>query len=215
MSPSIGQCCTVLCSTKARLLPLSRSRSLHTILKPVQLGRSDRKHWLFLIIYLCRILPLVVKCVFVHNLPSLIICSFKLFGVSFLYCTTKGIIKLFTSFFIINHFAILNFNGTLTRISFMKNNLYSKFKSMCSLASEYFLNSIYYISDCTLLPVEKNLVDLVWKEQPNIRSNPVLYLEQKFSGVTVADKWKDVKNKMSDKKACALVITALDEIACK
>ncbi|XP_018796880.1 PREDICTED: xaa-Pro aminopeptidase 1 [Bactrocera latifrons] len=67
--------------------------------------------------------------------------------------------------------------------------------------------------DCTLLPIEENLVDLIWKEQPNRKPNPILSLKQKFSGVTVADKWKDVKNKMSDRKACALVITALDEIA--
>lgn len=68
-------------------------------------------------------------------------------------------------------------------------------------------------ADCTLLPVEENLVDLVWKDQPARTSNSVIYLEQKFAGVTVADKWKDVKNKMLDKKACALVVTALDEIA--
>lgn len=97
----------------------------------------------------------------------------------------------------------------------MKNHLCSKFESMISESNEYFLKSIYYITDCTLLPIEENLIDLVWKEQPSRSLNPILYLEQKFSGVTVADKWKDVKNKMSDKKASALVVTSLDEIACK
>lgn len=42
-----------------------------------------------------------------------------------------------------------------------------------------------------------------------------MYLEPQFSGATIADKWKIVKNQMLDKNVKALIVTSLDEIACK
>lgn len=69
-------------------------------------------------------------------------------------------------------------------------------------------------SDCCLIPVEDNLVDEVWgSEQPKITSNPIVTLDTKFAGQTVADKWSNVKQQMCEKKVQALVVSALDEIA--
>ncbi|CAD6995465.1 xaa-Pro aminopeptidase ApepP [Ceratitis capitata] len=68
-------------------------------------------------------------------------------------------------------------------------------------------------TECTLLPVEENLVDKIWEDQPEITSNSIMYLEPQFSGATIADKWKIVKNQMLDKNVKALIVTSLDEIA--
>lgn len=69
-------------------------------------------------------------------------------------------------------------------------------------------------SDCTLMPVEENLVDLVWgDEQPAITSNAIISLDLKFAGKTIADKWTNVKNQLTEKNSEALVLSALDEIA--
>ncbi|XP_065371028.1 xaa-Pro aminopeptidase ApepP isoform X1 [Calliphora vicina] len=69
-------------------------------------------------------------------------------------------------------------------------------------------------SDCLLIPVEDNLVDIVWgTDQPNLTSNPIVTLDLKFSGETVADKWEKVKTQMHEKNCEALVVSALDEIA--
>ncbi|XP_054726710.1 xaa-Pro aminopeptidase ApepP [Anastrepha obliqua] len=69
-------------------------------------------------------------------------------------------------------------------------------------------------TDCTLVSVEENLVDVIWgDQQPKQSSNPIIQLEQTFSGLTVAEKWKDIKNQMQENTAHALVVSALDEIA--
>uniref|UniRef100_A0A1I8N275 Metallopeptidase family M24 n=1 Tax=Musca domestica TaxID=7370 RepID=A0A1I8N275_MUSDO len=69
-------------------------------------------------------------------------------------------------------------------------------------------------ADCCLIPVEENLVDIVWgEEQPKQTSNPIITLDTTFAGMTVSDKWANVKEKLTEKKAQALVVSALDEIA--
>lgn len=69
--------------------------------------------------------------------------------------------------------------------------------------------------DCELLSVEKNLVDVVWGEgQPKKISNPIVTLGLEFTGKAVCEKWTDIKEKMAELKISAVVITALDEIAC-
>lgn len=69
-------------------------------------------------------------------------------------------------------------------------------------------------SNCSLVPVEENLVDIVWgKDQPKVTSNPIISLDTTFAGQTVSDKWENVKQKLGEKKAQALVVSALDEIA--
>ncbi|XP_061387070.1 xaa-Pro aminopeptidase ApepP [Musca vetustissima] len=69
-------------------------------------------------------------------------------------------------------------------------------------------------AECSLIPVEDNLVDIVWgDEQPKQTSNPIITLDTTFAGMTVSDKWANVKEKLTEKKAQALVVSALDEIA--
>lgn len=70
-------------------------------------------------------------------------------------------------------------------------------------------------SGCLLKPIDKNLIDLVWTDQPAKPDNAVFALDVKYAGKTIADKLKEVREKMVEQNANVLVITALDEIACK
>lgn len=64
-----------------------------------------------------------------------------------------------------------------------------------------------------LIPVEKNLVDLVWDDKPAVACNPVVPLPLKFSGKSIKDKLTDIRSQMHEKNASLLVLTFLDEIA--
>ncbi|XP_058063641.1 xaa-Pro aminopeptidase ApepP-like [Anopheles bellator] len=66
---------------------------------------------------------------------------------------------------------------------------------------------------CTLLAVTPNLVDLVWKEQPPAPHNQLLPLATIFTGHSVSEKLTVVREKMVEKRASVLVVSALDEIA--
>lgn len=66
------------------------------------------------------------------------------------------------------------------------------------------------------MPVEQNLIDLVWADkQPAATSNPIITLDLKYAGETVEQKWNKIKSQLQDKKSHALVVSALDEIACR
>lgn len=81
------------------------------------------------------------------------------------------------------------------------------------------LNVIFNLNlyvDCSLLPLEENLVDAVWgAEQPARTCNPIITLDLIFAGATIAEKWRNVKCQMEEKKTHALVVSALDEVACE
>ena len=67
-----------------------------------------------------------------------------------------------------------------------------------------------------LVPVEQNLIDIVWAEngnKPSTPANPVIHLDLKYTGKSWQEKVKEVRQKMKEKKAPALVLTALDDIA--
>lgn len=68
-------------------------------------------------------------------------------------------------------------------------------------------------SGCSLLPITPNLIDLVWKDQPAAPQNPIIPLNLEFTGQSVAQKLAAVREKMTDKRASVLVVSALDEIA--
>lgn len=68
-------------------------------------------------------------------------------------------------------------------------------------------------NECGLVPIENNLIDEIWDNQPKGPTNPVITLDLKFAGATIESKWKEVKEQMKDKKSDALVVSALDEIA--
>ena len=58
-----------------------------------------------------------------------------------------------------------------------------------------------------------NLVDLVWKDRPNVSPSHVTFLSEKYTGCSVADKLKNLRKVVEKKEADAIVLTALDDIA--
>ncbi|KAF9443545.1 putative Xaa-Pro aminopeptidase P [Macrolepiota fuliginosa MF-IS2] len=64
-----------------------------------------------------------------------------------------------------------------------------------------------------LIHVEKNLVDKIWTDRPARPHNPVIHLDEKYSGQSSADKIAKIREEMKKKKAKAVVVTMLDEVA--
>lgn len=63
--------------------------------------------------------------------------------------------------------------------------------------------------------IQPNLTDLVWHDQPARKFNPILALDTTFTGRTIADKVAQIRHEMKRTKSTTVVITALDEVACK
>ncbi|KAJ0040692.1 hypothetical protein Pint_28233 [Pistacia integerrima] len=64
-----------------------------------------------------------------------------------------------------------------------------------------------------LVQTSANLVDEVWKNRPPAEINPVVLHPIEFTGQSVADKLKDLREKLVHEKARGIIITALDEVA--
>ncbi|PVD29782.1 hypothetical protein C0Q70_09039 [Pomacea canaliculata] len=64
-----------------------------------------------------------------------------------------------------------------------------------------------------LVPVTSNLVDLVWEDRPSPPCCNLIILPPQYTGKTWQEKVATVQSKMAEKKACAFIVTALDEIA--
>ncbi|XP_060675011.1 aminopeptidase P1 isoform X1 [Ziziphus jujuba] len=64
-----------------------------------------------------------------------------------------------------------------------------------------------------LVQTSTNLVDEVWKNRAPVETNPVIVHPMEFSGRSVADKLKDLREKLIQEKARGIIITALDEVA--
>ncbi|KAK3035251.1 hypothetical protein RJ639_033885 [Escallonia herrerae] len=64
-----------------------------------------------------------------------------------------------------------------------------------------------------LIQTSKNLVDEVWKNRPPLELNPVVIQPLEFAGRSVAEKLKDLREKLKQEKACGIIITTLDEVA--
>lgn len=56
------------------------------------------------------------------------------------------------------------------------------------------------------------MVDEVWKSRPPPEVNPVFVQHLEFSGRSVAEKLKDLREKLLQEKARGIVFTALDEV---
>lgn len=63
--------------------------------------------------------------------------------------------------------------------------------------------------------ISDNLVDKIWTDRPARTSNPVIALETSITGKTIGLKLEEIRAEMRDKDCIVLVVTALDEIACK
>lgn len=66
-----------------------------------------------------------------------------------------------------------------------------------------------------MVPLQQNLVDLVWFSQPVQTFNNIIQLSTEITGRTIGEKVSDVRTAMADKGADVLIVTALDEVACK
>ena len=64
-----------------------------------------------------------------------------------------------------------------------------------------------------LLQLPTNLVDEVWKDRPPAEISPVVVQPLEFTGRSVAEKLKDLREKLRQEKASGIIITALDEVS--
>lgn len=69
-------------------------------------------------------------------------------------------------------------------------------------------------SEIELQSIDSNLVDIIWKEQPQRKFNRIISLDQNVTGKITADVLKVIRKEMVEKHCTVLAITALDEIAC-
>lgn len=65
----------------------------------------------------------------------------------------------------------------------------------------------------TLIPVSKNLIDIIWEDRPKRPIKPVVPLEVKYTGRSVAEKLQELRCKLIEENAAMIIITALDEVA--
>ena len=63
-----------------------------------------------------------------------------------------------------------------------------------------------------LVQTSTNLVDEVWKNRPPAEVNPVIVHPLEFAGCSVAEKLKDLREKLTNEKARGIIIAALDEV---
>ncbi|XP_038719152.1 aminopeptidase P1-like [Tripterygium wilfordii] len=64
-----------------------------------------------------------------------------------------------------------------------------------------------------LVQTSTNLVDEVWKNRPPVKIDPAIVLPLEFAGLSVAEKLKNLREKLLSEKARGIIITALDEVA--
>ena len=67
--------------------------------------------------------------------------------------------------------------------------------------------------DSELVPIDANLVDAVWEDQPVPPSNPIYALHEAVTGSSVAEKLSNVRKEMVEAGVNLLVLTKLDEVA--
>lgn len=64
-----------------------------------------------------------------------------------------------------------------------------------------------------LVQTTKNLVDEVWSDRPPAEINAVVVHPLEFTGRSVADKLKFLREKLTLEKARAIIFTTLDEVS--
>lgn len=72
-----------------------------------------------------------------------------------------------------------------------------------------------FLLEIQLSSIDSNLIDVIWKEQPKRKFNPIISLEHNVTGKITADVLKAIRKEMTEKHCSLLAVTALDEIACK
>lgn len=66
-----------------------------------------------------------------------------------------------------------------------------------------------------MVSIQQNLVDLVWKNRPVLTKKPLEKLDYRFSGKRAFQKVKEVREAIEKLEAECLIVTTLDDIACK
>ncbi|KAH9314181.1 hypothetical protein KI387_022808, partial [Taxus chinensis] len=64
-----------------------------------------------------------------------------------------------------------------------------------------------------LVQLERNLVDEVWRDRPLPEASPICIHPLEFAGRSVQEKLDDLREKLDQEKAEAIILTALDEVA--
>ena len=70
-----------------------------------------------------------------------------------------------------------------------------------------------YSAESELVPIDDNLVDAAWEDQPLPPSHSIYALHEAVTGIGVAEKLSNVRREMDEAGASRLVLTKLDEIA--
>lgn len=70
-------------------------------------------------------------------------------------------------------------------------------------------------NESKLMSVRANLVDEIWSNQPAVPDKAIIRLEMAYCGQTIKEKLDLVRAQMHEKSTFAMVVSALDEIACK
>ncbi|CAG7821665.1 unnamed protein product [Allacma fusca] len=69
------------------------------------------------------------------------------------------------------------------------------------------------VSGLILFPLEGNLIDKVWADQPECSKKPVTELDIEFAGKSVEDKLAEIRSEMNTNGVDILVVSELDEVA--
>ncbi|KAM8924169.1 xaa-Pro aminopeptidase 1 [Pelodytes ibericus] len=65
----------------------------------------------------------------------------------------------------------------------------------------------------SLVPVQENLIDVIWADRPPRPCQPLITLGLKYTGIPWKHKIEALRTAMAEKKASWIVLTALDEVA--
>lgn len=66
-----------------------------------------------------------------------------------------------------------------------------------------------------LVAINENLIDTIWKDQPKFEPKEIQNLPIEFSGKSSNEKISDLRNYLKSQNYSSIILTALDEIACK
>jgi len=67
----------------------------------------------------------------------------------------------------------------------------------------------------TLVSVATNLIDSIWVDRPPRSLQPVVHLSMEYAGKSTSKKLEEIRKELVDSGAEILIITQLDEVACK
>jgi len=65
----------------------------------------------------------------------------------------------------------------------------------------------------SLRPIEENLIDKIWKDQPEFPASPVMVHPLPYSGITIKEKIETLRKQMKAEKVDVHILTTLDNIA--